>query len=718
MPNSSSNPIAHATAPRKIAILGGGISALTTAFELTSQPGWQSQLDITLYQMGWRLGGKCATARGPNQRIEEHGIHGFLGSYYNALPLMRQCYDALGRKPGQPLATFEEAFKPESFVLMWEYIDGKMTRWPFTSPLNDLVPGTAESLEKLQSVEHWIASTAQVLDALLDHHSAKVEEDMGLVDSIQWKLGRNLVQGVLHIVQSEIATIDAVESTLWKALDSAWAWVRGAAEQLVSGNTELRRLFIVAEYLLAIIRGCIKDEVVSKGFDALDDENFSDWLIRHGASVMVASSPMALNTVNLSYQYPQGDTARTALMGAGCYLHWTLRSFAYMGAFAWLFEAGTGETVIAPLYEVLSKRGVKFEFFHKVESLSLTADKSAVASINFDVQATLVDPSKPYAPLIDVKGLPSWPGQPHYAQLVQGDALKAGQVDLESYWNGWQPVAQRQLLAGQDFDHIVFAISIGAVPYLCKELLAAQPAWQNMVDKVTTVQTQTMQLWMNRSTKDLGWDIEFENPTDTVIGATYLNPLDGQVDFTHLLPWEDWSNSNAPKSLWYFSGAMAEYEPPPPFTDTGYPARAYARVKAQCIQYLQASMGPLLPLSTTNVISPPGDPVGLDFSLLHTSAGSNLLGVQRFNEQFWRANIDPTESYVTSPPGSTAARLKAWATGFSNLSIAGDWTYTGLNVGSVEGAVMGGKLAAFAVSGYPAIKDIIGFPAAQGPVTA
>ena len=717
MPNSSPTPIASATRPRKIAILGGGISALTTAFELTSQSGWQSQYDVTLYQMGWRLGGKCATARGPNQRIEEHGIHGFLGSYYNALPLMRQCYDALGRKPGQPLATFEEAFKPESFVLMWEYIDGKMTRWPFTSPRNALVPGTAESLEKLQSVEHWIASTAQVLDALLDHHSAGVEEDMGLVDTLQWKLGRNLVQGVLKLVQTEIAAIDAVESTLWKALDAAWTWVRDSAEKLVSGNTELRRLFIVAEYLLAIIRGCIKDDVVSKGFDALDNENFSDWLIRHGASVMVASSPMALNTVNLSYQYPQGDTARTALMGAGCYLHWTLRSFAYMGAFAWLFEAGTGETVIAPLYEVLSKRGVKFEFFHKVESLALSADKSAVAAVNFDVQATLVDPSKPYAPLFDVKGLPSWPGQPHYEQLVQGDALKAGKVDLESYWNGWQPVAQRQLLAGQDFDQIVFAISIGAVPYLCKELLAAQPAWQNMVDKVTIVQTQTMQLWMNRSTKDLGWDIEFENPTDTVIGATYLNPLDGQVDFTHLLPWENWPNGG-PKSLWYFSGAMAEYEPPPPFTDTGYPARAHARVQAQCVQYLQASIGPLLPKATTNVISPPGDPVGLDFSLLYTAPGSNLQGVQRFNQQFWRANIDPTESYVTSPPGSTAARIKAWATGFSNLAIAGDWTYTGLNVGSVEGAVMGGKLAAFAVSGYPLLKDIVGFPAAQGPDAA
>ena len=45
--------------------------------------------------------------------------------------------------------------------------------------------------------------------------------------------------------------------------------------------------------------------------------------------------------------------------------------------------------------------------------------------------------------------------------------------------------------------------------------------------------------------------------------------------------------------------------------------------------------------------------MGLDFSLLQgydeATAGR---GVQRFKQQFWRANIDPTESYVTSPPGS------------------------------------------------------------------
>ena len=692
--------------PQKIAILGGGISALTTAFELSSQPGWQSRYEITLYQMGWRLGGKCATARGPNARIEEHGIHGFLGSYYNALPLMAECYKALDRKPGTPLATFEEAFHPESFMLMWEFQDGKLKRWPFTAPTNSRLPDDPSSL---QTIRHWVDGVIGFVDEVLGSQHVSLLS----VHGIEVAIGRAL----LADARSAIKAGDTQVHGLLAVFDKLWHWLKKQFEAAIVANDDLRRIYIVVEFLLALVRGTLADNIFERGFDSIDHENFADWLQRHGASVLTASSPMALNTVNLSYQYPQGDTARTALMAAGAYLHWPLRSFAYMGAFAWLFEAGTGETVIAPLYEVLKKRGVKFEFFHKVESLALSADKTTVSAIQFNVQATLKNPALPYEPLIDVKGLPAWPGEPLYAQLNEGEALRAQQIDLESYWTPWQPVAQRQLVAGQDFDQIVFAISIGAVPYLCQDILAARHEWRDMVNKVTTVQTQTMQLWMNRSTPDLGWDIPFKNPHDTVIGATYLNPIDGQVDFTHLLKWEDWPAPATPKALWYFSGAMADYETPPPLTDHDYPARAHARVKAQCVQYLQASMGPLLPKATTNAISPPGDPIGLDFSLLHSYNEPDAgMGVKRFDQQFWRANIDPTERYVTSPPGSTAARLKAWGSGFSNLVLAGDWIYTGLNVGSVEGAVMGGRLASHAVSGYPALDAITGYPASKDPL--
>lgn len=45
---------------KKIAILGGGIAALASAYELTSYPNWQDEYEVTVYQLGWRLGGKMS----------------------------------------------------------------------------------------------------------------------------------------------------------------------------------------------------------------------------------------------------------------------------------------------------------------------------------------------------------------------------------------------------------------------------------------------------------------------------------------------------------------------------------------------------------------------------------------------------------------------------------------------------------------------------------
>jgi len=50
---------------QKIAVLGGGAASLSAVFQLTSVPGWQQRYEITVYQLGWRLGGKGATGRDP-----------------------------------------------------------------------------------------------------------------------------------------------------------------------------------------------------------------------------------------------------------------------------------------------------------------------------------------------------------------------------------------------------------------------------------------------------------------------------------------------------------------------------------------------------------------------------------------------------------------------------------------------------------------------------
>jgi hypothetical protein len=81
----------------------------------------------------------------------------------------------------------------------------------------------------------------------------------------------------------------------------------------------------------------------------------------------------------------------------------------------------------------------------------------------------------------------------------------------------------------------------------------------------------------------------------------------------------------------------------------------------------------------------------------------------RFDTQYWTANVNPSDRYVLSVPGSAGYRISPLDNTYDNLSIAGDWTDCSLNVGCVEAAVMSGRLAAHAISKWPALEDIIGF---------
>ena len=87
---------------KKITVLGGGCGALAAVFALTEHD--PDGYDITVYQPGWRLGGKGASGRNEalGQRIEEHGLHVWSGFYENAFWMMRKCYATLAREGLQP----------------------------------------------------------------------------------------------------------------------------------------------------------------------------------------------------------------------------------------------------------------------------------------------------------------------------------------------------------------------------------------------------------------------------------------------------------------------------------------------------------------------------------------------------------------------------------------------------------------------------------------
>jgi uncharacterized protein with NAD-binding domain and iron-sulfur cluster len=56
----------------RVAILGGGVGAMTAAFALTEIDKAGENFEITVHQLGWRLGGKCASGRNSDHggRIE------------------------------------------------------------------------------------------------------------------------------------------------------------------------------------------------------------------------------------------------------------------------------------------------------------------------------------------------------------------------------------------------------------------------------------------------------------------------------------------------------------------------------------------------------------------------------------------------------------------------------------------------------------------------
>jgi uncharacterized protein with NAD-binding domain and iron-sulfur cluster len=99
------------------------MAGLAAAWRLTRPNG--PGHNVTVYQRGWRLGGKGASSRGPNGRIQEHGLHVWLGYYNNAFALMRDCYQELGRRrwdPDCPILTFDDAFLPAHTIGIGELV--------------------------------------------------------------------------------------------------------------------------------------------------------------------------------------------------------------------------------------------------------------------------------------------------------------------------------------------------------------------------------------------------------------------------------------------------------------------------------------------------------------------------------------------------------------------------------------------------------------------
>ena len=156
------------TGPVRVAVIGGGCASIAAAFEL-SRPEHKGAYEITVYQQGWRLGGKGASGRGPSGRIEEHGLHLWMGHYDNAFRLIRDCYEELNRNPATcPLATWTDAFKPAPHVGVTERTsDGQWRKLLACFPPSEGLPGDPYAESNPLTVQAFLGRAASLLATLI-----------------------------------------------------------------------------------------------------------------------------------------------------------------------------------------------------------------------------------------------------------------------------------------------------------------------------------------------------------------------------------------------------------------------------------------------------------------------------------------------------------------------------------------------------------------------
>lgn len=713
--------------PIEVAVIGGGCAAMTAAFELT-RPEHGGRYRVTVYQQGWRLGGKGASGRGPADRIEEHGLHIWMGFYENAFRVMRECYGELARDPAAcRIATWRDAFFPASEIGLAEKApDGGWSAWVARFPPLPGLPGDPLTQENPFTVSGYLWRSAQLLLTLLqsvgpaasDQPAPEPARSPLSPESLLSLLGRLVRYGGLATLGGLLEGLRATQTLfgLWSRtpprrgsenllaglVDALGRSALRLLEQRIGNDPEQRRLWTIADLLLTVIRGSLRFGLVTdpRGFDAIDDYDYREWLALNGASPSTLdSSFVRAGAYNLSFSYEEGNLAwpRTS---AGQALRGALRMFfTYRGSFFWKMSAGMGDVVFAPFYEVLRRRGVRFRFFHRLENVKLAdaarlapGEKPYVEALEFAVQARVRGGGE-YQPLVDVRGLPCWPARPDWSQLEDGERLEAEGRDFESFADRRQ-VESRVLRVQEDFDCVILGVGVGAIPHVCGEIVARDPRWRRMVQDVKSVSTQAFQLWMTPSTAELGWT----GPAGVTLSG-FVEPFDTWADMSHLLREETWPAGREPRSVHYFCSALADGEASGPDLE----ARR-AEVRETAVRFLERDVRHLWPASTG-----PGGGFRWDLLASENDPDPAPAGPERFDSQFWTANVNPSDRYTLTIPGSARSRISPLDNTYDNLILTGDWTACGLIAGCVEAAAMSGRLAAHALSGRPRLEEIVGF---------
>lgn len=242
------------------------------------------------------------------------------------------------------------------------------------------------------------------------------------------------------------------------------------------------------------------------------------------------------------------------------------------------------------------------------------------------------------------------------------------------------------LRAGVDYDAVVCGIPVSALEIISEPLSQTDQIWKRMVTGVKTIPTFGTQFWFTKPSTDIKkamrpgmWGL-----------CNYVPFMDFCLDFSQTVAFE---GPNSGKTVYYSCSSWqtdgdVKYSPEvrvsritylviidscPPLTSCkrfayqGWPVEQKARMVNMAHDWFQTAFQKVTEQNQ------------FDYNLLEPhgwESKDNEPISMRIEQQWFTPNVEPAELYTLSVPNSMKYRMKPDASGYTNLTLCGDWTDT------------------------------------------
>ncbi|MEO0915047.1 MAG: hypothetical protein AAFY59_19020, partial [Pseudomonadota bacterium] len=350
--------------------------------------------------------------------------------------------------------SIEDAFESHNLVGVMENIDEEWHRFLIHFPARSGTPGDGPAQhftslldivkQAIKAVIAWIedffkGDDTQKLEApqppegheshegfltSLFHSTETIwHEAVADVKIIAGKAERSTLEAAIHLIDMLPHNPEDHENhqhqVILKLLEHETARFEAHAEtHLKAGNVEesnfRRRGAMILNLLYATFNGFTQNGLALWRGDlgALDKWDFAEFLEKYGAkpeNARVALSGPVRGFYDLVFAYEGGDTSKPNFAAGVAYRSAISILLLYKQAIFMEMRAGMGDTIFAPFHKALVKRGVKFEFFHRLEEMHADGTED-VQRLRFTRQASLK--SGAYDPYVRINGLDCWPQAP------------------------------------------------------------------------------------------------------------------------------------------------------------------------------------------------------------------------------------------------------------------------------------------------------------------